>query len=262
MHGSATGAAGTLTHGDGGNVKSIAPSRDRTLFQLQGHETLTEGMLYHPASDAFAAAISAGRYVGPFRLESSLGTSGWLPGIGALTMSADGSALAYVEEQDAGFFVVGASRWGPFHWIAAGPRFDAEGKRLAWIEDEAGGGRALWVDGVQVEHADAGSWDPHEGPPLDLPFDVGLPDSNRPRQTVVIAPVCRAGQWQARIGDAWTSPVQWMSDPVPKGGELVGFLVRDGARVCWREYHAIVEMGERQVAGRRHCGWHVPDDRA
>lgn len=220
-------------------MKNIAPGRERMLFQLQGNETLAEGMLYHPASDAFAAVISAGRYVGPFRLESSLGTSDWLPGISALTMSGDGSTLAYVEEQDAGFFVVGASRWGPFHWIAVGPRFDADGKRLAWIEDEADGGRALWADGVQVERADAGSWDPHDGPPLELPFDAGLPDPNRP-ETVSIARVCRAGLWQALIGEASTSPVQWMSDPIPKEGGLVGFLVRDGARVCWREYHAIM----------------------
>lgn len=238
------------------------------LFQLLGNETLAEGMLYHPASDAFAAVISAGRYVGPFRVESSLGTSGWLPGISALTMSGDGSTLACVEEQEAGYFVVGASRWGPFHWIAAGPRFDADGKSLAWLEDEAGGGRALWVDGVQVAHADAGSWDPHEGSPLSLPFDFGLPDPSRPETTRVapadpprvagdireqfrfpnsrrdpITCVCRAGQWQALIGEAWTSPVHWISDPIPKEGDLVGFLVRDGAGIHWREYHAVMQDG-------------------
>ena len=205
------------------------------MFTLQGNETLVPDMLHDPVSDAFAAVVSAGRYVGPFRVVSSLGTSEWLRGASRLTLGGAGTALAYVEEHDDGCFVVGTSRWGPYHWISAGPRFDADGKRLAWIEDVAGGGQALWVDGFEASRAAAGSWDPHEGSPLSLPFDCALP-GERKRDTGSAAPVLRAGHWQARIGESMTAPVQWMSDPTPAAGDLVGFFVRDGAAICWREY--------------------------
>lgn len=219
------------------DVKIAAPSRERRLFALAGNETLVAGMLYHPGSDAFAAVVSAGRYVGPFRLESSLATTDWLPGISHLTLSMNGSALAYVEEQETGLFVVGSSRWGPYHWISAGPRFDAEGTSIAWIEDVAGGGQALWIDGVARARAAVGSWDPHEGSPLSLPFGDDRAGSNWPL-IPSLEPVVRLGHWQVRIGDSMTAPVRWMSDAMSAEGDLVGFLVQDGACVYWREYHA------------------------
>lgn len=40
------------------------------------------------------------------------------------------------------------------------------------------------------------------------------------------------------IGDSMTAPVRWMSDAMSAEGDLVGFLVQDGACVYWREYHA------------------------
>jgi hypothetical protein len=172
-----------------------------------------------------------------------------------------------VEEQADGAFVVGPSRWGPCHWIAAGPRFDASGTSIAWLENASGGGDALWVDGVRVARAEPGSWDPHEGSPLSLPFDHGLPDASRPEVRLVTshasgdagevteqfaftdvrrAPITRvrhAGHWRARIGDAMTAPVPWMSDPIAKGDDLVGFLVRADATVYWREYRAAIADG-------------------
>jgi hypothetical protein len=223
-------------------VRIVAPSRERRLFTLEGNETPMEGMLYQPAHDAFAAIISAGRYVGPYRLESSLGASAWVAGLDRLTMNAGGSALAYVEETDGGFTVVGASRWGPYHWIAEGPRFDADGKHVAWIINEAGRADALFVDGVEVARAEAGSWDPHDGSPLSLPFADRRSGATGP-VTPVITPVLRSGHWQAQIGERMTSPVQWMSDAMSLDGDLVGFLVRDGADVLWREYQAAASDG-------------------
>ena len=218
-------------------MKVVEPRRERRLFELHGDETLVPGMQYDPACDAFAAVISAGRYVGPFRVESSLGASAWLRGVSRLTLSANGAALAYVEDHEDGCFVVGPSQWGPYHWIAAGPQFDAEGVSLAWIEDLAGGGQAHWVDGVERARAAAGSWDPHEGSPLSLPLAARRPDASASMASV-ITPLLRSGHWQAQIGENMTAPVQWMSDAITMDGNLVGFLVRDGVGVCWRAYDA------------------------
>ena len=217
-------------------MRIAEPCRERLLFELHGNETLGTEILHHTAADAYAAIVAAGRHVGPFRVVSSIVVSIWLRGVSRLTLSGDGAALAYVEEHEDGCFVIGTSRWGPYHWIAVGPRFDATGTSVAWIEDLAGGGQVLWVDGAEVARASAGSWDPHEGSPLSLPYSCGLPDDHRPD---IHSTRCelRAGHWQARIDASLTAPVQWMSDPISKAANLVGCLVREGAAIYRREYH-------------------------
>lgn len=82
----------------------LAPDQVRLLFELDDDEHLPPwSTVVAPATLDFAAVVSRGRHVGPYRLRGSRWISSWAPDIGHLALSEDGRTLAYATRDERGW---------------------------------------------------------------------------------------------------------------------------------------------------------------